>query len=52
MSKVKQKTEADEFVASVTHALKRAAKEARRVAKMHGTKVWVMKDGKLVGLKP
>ena len=52
LSKVKQKTEADEFVASVTRALKRAAKEARRVAKMHGTKVWVMKDGKLVGLKP
>jgi ABC-type Mn2+/Zn2+ transport system ATPase subunit len=30
----------------------RAAKEARRMAKMHGTKVWVMIDGKVVGLKP
>jgi hypothetical protein len=30
----------------------RTAKEARRVAKMHGTKVWVMKDGQLVGLNP
>lgn len=36
----------------VTLALKRAAKEARRIAKMHGTKVWVMRDGKLVGIKP
>lgn len=36
----------------ITRALKRAAKEARRIAKMHGTKVWVMQDGKLVGLKP
>lgn len=52
MSKVKQKAEADEFVAAVTRALKRAAKEARRVARMHGTKVWVMKDGKIVGLEP
>jgi len=52
MSKAKQKAEADEFVATITRALKRAAKEARRVAKMHGTKVWVMQDGKIVGLNP
>lgn len=39
-------------VQEITLALKRAAKEARRVAKMHGTKVWVMRDGKLVGIKP
>ncbi len=36
----------------VVQALKRAAKEARRIAKMHGTKVWIMQDGKLVGIKP
>lgn len=36
----------------ITRALKRAAKEARRIAKMHGTKVWMMVDGKLVGEKP
>lgn len=39
-------------VQEITAALKRAAKEARRIAKMHGTKVWVIQDGKLVGLKP
>ncbi len=37
---------------SVTKALKEAAKEARRMAKMHGTLVWVKVDGKIVGLKP
>ncbi|HQV39289.1 MAG: hypothetical protein IPO60_14310 [Flavobacteriales bacterium] len=36
----------------ILKALKRAAKEARRMAKIHGTKVWVMVDGKVVGLKP
>jgi hypothetical protein len=41
-----------EKVQRITLALKRAAKEARRIAKMHGTKVWVIQDGKLVGLKP
>lgn len=52
MSKSAKKQVQDDFIDSVTRALKRAAKEARRVAKMHGTKVWVMQDGKLVGLKP
>lgn len=52
MSKAKEKAEAEAFFASVAKAMKAAAKEARRVAKMHGTKVWVMKDGKIVGLDP
>lgn len=52
MSKAKQKPQPDDHLATITRALKRAAKEARRVAKMHGTKVWVMKDGKIVGLDP
>ena len=42
----------DKETSVITKALKRAAKEARRIAKMHGTKVWVMQDGKLVGIKP
>jgi hypothetical protein len=44
--------EPTEKVQAIMRAMKRAAKEARRIAKMHGTKVWVMQDGKLVGLKP
>lgn len=52
MKKGKAAQQSDAFVNAVTKALKRAAKEARRIAKMHGTKVWIMQDGKLVGLKP
>jgi hypothetical protein len=52
MSKALPKKDQDDFVRSVTKALKEAAKEARRMAKIHGTKVWVMVDGKVVGLKP
>lgn len=42
----------EQFLASVHKAMKAAAKEARCVAKMHGTKIWVVKDGKIVGLDP
>lgn len=52
MSKAKPTKQQDEFVKSVTKALKEAAKEARRQAKMHGTLVWVSVDGKVIGLKP
>lgn len=40
------------FPRAVGRSLKRAAKEARRVARMHGAPVYVMKDGKIVAEKP
>ena len=52
MSKSQEQSQQDEWIAGITRAMKAAAKEARRVAKMHGTKVWYIKDGKLVGEKP
>lgn len=52
MSKAQKKADAEVFLAAVAKAMKAAAKEARRVAKLHGTKVWVVKDGKIVGLEP
>lgn len=52
MSKQAKSSGSDEFLKAVALAMKAAAKEARRVAKMHGTKVWYIKDGKLVGEKP
>ncbi|MBP8822056.1 MAG: hypothetical protein KBH07_00260 [Flavobacteriales bacterium] len=52
MKKAPRANEQADFITSVTKALKEAAKEARRQAKIHGTKVWVMVDGKVVGLKP
>ena len=52
MTKALKKAEAQAFLVAVGKAMKAAAKEARRVSKIHGTKVWVMKDGKIVGLDP
>lgn len=52
MTKAQKKAEAQAFLDAVGKAMKAAAKEARRMARMHGTKVWVMKDGKIVGLDP
>lgn len=41
-----------EFVASVGRALRRSAKAARKVARMHGTPIYLGKDGKVVAVKP
>jgi len=38
--------------ASVGRALRRAGKVARKTARMHGTPIYVWKDGKAVALKP
>ncbi|MBK9177661.1 MAG: hypothetical protein IPM46_15295 [Flavobacteriales bacterium] len=40
------------FAALVGRALRRAAKAARMDAKAHGTAIAVMKDGKVVLVKP
>lgn len=40
------------FAALVGRALRRAAKAARLEAKAHGTAIAVMKDGKVVLVKP
>jgi len=41
-----------DFAASVGRALRRAANTARKTARMHGTPVYVWKDGRVVALKP
>ena len=41
-----------EFSAAVGRALRRAAKVARKTARMHGTPVYIWKDGKVVAEKP
>jgi len=33
-------------------ALRRAAKAARKVARMYGTPIYIWRDGKVVALKP
>jgi len=40
------------FAAMVGRALRRSAKKARQVARMHGTLVYAWKDGIIVGEKP
>ena len=43
---------ADEFSAAVGRALRRAAKTARKTARMHGTPVYVWKNGKVSPKNP
>jgi hypothetical protein len=40
------------FVEAVGRALRRSARTARRIAHMHGTPVYIWRDGKVVAEKP
>lgn len=40
------------FAEAVGRALRRSARTARRIARMHGTPVYVWRDGKVVAEKP
>lgn len=42
----------DEFSRAVGRALRRAARQARKTARMYGTPIYVMKNGKVVAIKP
>ena len=50
--KKRKKPVAKSFAASVEPALKRAAKVARKTAKMYGTPLYFWKNGKVVAEKP
>ncbi|MBI3866923.1 MAG: hypothetical protein HY299_00180 [Verrucomicrobia bacterium] len=47
-----EKKRTEGFVASVGQALRRAAKAARKVARAHGTPIYVVKNEKTVAEKP
>lgn len=49
---VARKPKHDEQSRAVERSLRRPGKEARKVACMHGTPVYYMKDGKIVAEKP
>jgi hypothetical protein len=49
-SKVKKETKG--FSAAVGRALRRAARVARQTARMHGTPIYIWKNGKVVAEKP
>jgi len=50
--KINSKKAAKSFASSVEPALKRAAKVARKTARMYGTPVYVWKNGRVVAEKP
>jgi hypothetical protein len=52
MKKTSKKPVAKGFAASVQPALRRAAKAARRTARMYGTPLYFWKDGRVVAEKP
>jgi len=44
--------ESREFFAGVERALRQAAKDARRIARIHGTPIYIWKKGKILAIKP
>jgi hypothetical protein len=52
MKSRKQKPKTTEFAIIVGRALRRSAKKARQIARMHGAPVYIWKDGKVVAEKP
>jgi len=48
----KQTHKPSTFAILVGRALRRSAKKARQVARMHGTPIYVWKDGKVVAEQP
>lgn len=52
MKKTKATKATQEFSAAVGRALRRAAKVARKTARMHGTPIYICKNGKVVAEKP
>jgi len=46
------KKETKAFSDAVGRGLRRSARAARKTARMHGTPIWIWKDGKIVALKP
>ncbi len=46
------KTKADDFAAKVGRALRRSRLAARKTARMHGTPIYIWRDGKVVAEKP
>jgi hypothetical protein len=52
MKTPKPKTPAYDFAAAAGRALRRAAKVARKTAKMHGMPIYISRNGKVVAIQP
>lgn len=51
-AKAPKEIKPNEFSRAVERSLIRAGKQARKIARMYGTPVYVMKGGKIVAEKP
>jgi hypothetical protein len=51
-AKTRAKDRPQNFAAGVGRALRRAAKDARKTARMYGTPLYVWENGKIVAIKP
>jgi hypothetical protein len=52
MKATPSKTTVGNFAELVGRGLRRSAKEARKIARMHGTPIYVWENGKVVAKKP
>lgn len=52
MKAVSKKRNGNDFAVQVGRALRRAAKAARKTARMYGTPIYIWRDGKVVAEKP
>ncbi len=52
MTSKKRPLKPTELSRAVGRALRRAAQRARETARMHGTPIYISKNGKVVALKP
>jgi hypothetical protein len=51
-AKTRTKAQTDRFARSVGRALRRAAQDARKAARTHGTPLYVWENGRVVAKKP
>jgi hypothetical protein len=52
MNRNEKKISPSKFSIAVERSLRRAAKVARKTARMHGTPIYIWKNGKVVAEKP
>ena len=52
MKAPKRPKRSEGFAAGVGRALRQAAKTARKTARMHGTPIYIVEDGKIVAKRP
>jgi hypothetical protein len=52
MKTKKRSRKSEDFATSVGRALRLAAKDARKTARMYGTPIYVWENGKVVAKKP